>query len=251
MQKYFILHILSVNIKSSCFKIIYVSESKKSNKRIKRDLQQRPHTLLLPEPAEHVAGVAAMSTVVTPGEPVVELSQFVFPRQVHFFIRLTSSCKKKKRERNKTPVKMLLWAIRRLGLTLNIQVLPALNCRTKSTPGKCSVKCCSHLCCCLLLLLSAEHLSTCSSLPWQLETGVPMFMRQRAQRGSGFLQPGQLVTFDLVGEPLTPYWLKLRPWWGIALQLYEMDFPQKLQLTNTCQGEQTQRSADKNRWAWR
>lgn len=60
-----------------------------------------------------------------------------------------------------------------------------------------------------------EHLSTYSTqagLPGQLETGVPMFMRQRAQRGSGFLQPGQLVTFDLVGEPLTPYWLKPRPW---------------------------------------
>lgn len=61
-----------------------------------------------------------------------------------------------------------------------------------------------------------------------------MFMRQRAQRGSGFLQPGQLVTLDLVGEPLTPYWLKPRPWCGIGEQLYEMDLPQKLQLTNTC-----------------
>lgn len=46
-----------------------------------------------------------------------------------------------------------------------------------------------------------------------------MFMRHRAQRGSGFLQPGQLVTLDLVGEPLTPYWLKPRPWWGAAEQL--------------------------------
>lgn len=61
-----------------------------------------------------------------------------------------------------------------------------------------------------------------------------MFMRHRAQRGSGFLQPGQLVTLDLVGEPLTPYWLKPRPWCGIGEQLYEMDLPQKLQLTNTC-----------------
>lgn len=61
-----------------------------------------------------------------------------------------------------------------------------------------------------------------------------MFIRHRAQRGSGFLQPGQLVTFDFVGEPLTPYWLKPRPWCGIAEQLYEIDFPQKLQLTNTC-----------------
>lgn len=56
-------------------------------------------------------------------------------------------------------------------------------------------------------------------VPGQLDTGVPMFMRQRAQRGSGFLQPGQLVTLDLVGEPLTPYWLKPRPWWGIGEQL--------------------------------
>lgn len=37
-------------------------------------------------------------------------------------------------------------------------------------------------------------------------------MRHRAQRGRGFLQPGQLVTLDLVGEPPTPYWLKPRPW---------------------------------------
>ena len=57
------------------------------------------------------------------------------------------------------------------------------------------------------------------SSPWQLETGVPMFMRHRAQRGRGFRQPGQLVTFDLVGEPLTPYWLKPRPWWGTDEQL--------------------------------
>lgn len=68
----------------------------------------------------------------------------------------------------------------------------------------------------------------------QEDIGVPMFMRQRAQRGSGFRQPGQLVTFDLVGEPLTPYWLNPRPWCGMAEQLNEMDFPQKLQLTNTC-----------------
>lgn len=46
----------------------------------------------------------------------------------------------------------------------------------------------------------------------QEDTGVPMFMRQRAQRGSGLRQPRQLVTFDLVGEPLTPYWLNPRPW---------------------------------------
>ena len=62
---------------------------------------------------------------------------------------------------------------------------------------------------------SAGHLSTYSTLatlPGQLDTGVPMFMRHRAQRGSGFLQPGQLVTLDLVGEPLTPYWLNPRPW---------------------------------------
>lgn len=70
----------------------------------------------------------------------------------------------------------------------------------------------------------------------QEDTGVPMFIRQRAQRGRGFRQPGQLVTFDLVGEPLTPYWLNPRPWWGMAEQLNDMDFPQKLQLTNTCTG---------------
>lgn len=75
----------------------------------------------------------------------------------------------------------------------------------------------------------------------QEDTGVPMFMRQRAQRGSGFRQPGQLVTFDLVGEPLTPYWLNPRPWWGMAEQLKDMDFPQKLQLTNTCTGVKKKR----------
>lgn len=39
-----------------------------------------------PEPAEHVASVAAVSTVVTPGEPVVELSEFVLSCQVHLLI---------------------------------------------------------------------------------------------------------------------------------------------------------------------
>lgn len=39
-----------------------------------------------PEPAEHVASVAAVSTVVTPGEPVVKLSKFVLPCQVNLLI---------------------------------------------------------------------------------------------------------------------------------------------------------------------
>lgn len=39
-----------------------------------------------PEPAKHVASVASMSTVVTPGEPVVELGEFVLPCQVHLLI---------------------------------------------------------------------------------------------------------------------------------------------------------------------
>lgn len=39
-----------------------------------------------PEPAEHVARVAAVSTDVTPGEPVVELGQFVLPCQVHLLV---------------------------------------------------------------------------------------------------------------------------------------------------------------------
>lgn len=55
--------------------------------------------------------------------------------------------------------------------------------------------------------------------PGQLETGVPILMRQSAHRGRGFRQPGQLVTFDFVGEPLTPYWLKPLPWWGTEEQL--------------------------------
>lgn len=42
-------------------------------------------------------------------------------------------------------------------------------------------------------------------IPGQLETGVPILMRQSAHRGRGFRQPGQLVTLDFVGEPLTPY----------------------------------------------
>lgn len=46
---------------------------------------------MVSEPAEHVASVAAVSTVVTPGEPVVELSQFVLPCQVHLLIRLPRS----------------------------------------------------------------------------------------------------------------------------------------------------------------
>lgn len=48
-----------------------------------------------PEPAEHVASVAAVSTVVTPGEPVVELGKFVLPCQVHLLIWLPCSCQKK------------------------------------------------------------------------------------------------------------------------------------------------------------
>lgn len=48
-----------------------------------------------PEPAEHVASVATVSTVVTPGEPVVELSKFVLPCQVHLLIWLPCSCQKK------------------------------------------------------------------------------------------------------------------------------------------------------------
>lgn len=55
--------------------------------------------------------------------------------------------------------------------------------------------------------------------PGQLETGVPILMRQSAHRGRGFRQPGQLVTLDFVGEPLTPYWLKPLPWWGTVEQL--------------------------------
>ena len=39
-----------------------------------------------PEPAEHVASMSAMPTIVTPGEPVVELGEFVLPRQVHLLI---------------------------------------------------------------------------------------------------------------------------------------------------------------------
>lgn len=39
-----------------------------------------------PEPAEHVASVATVPTVVTPGEPVVELGEFVLPCQVHLLI---------------------------------------------------------------------------------------------------------------------------------------------------------------------
>lgn len=55
--------------------------------------------------------------------------------------------------------------------------------------------------------------------PGQLETGVPILMRQSAHRGRGFRQPGQLVTLDFVGEPLTPYWLNPLPWWGTEEQL--------------------------------
>lgn len=57
------------------------------------------------------------------------------------------------------------------------------------------------------------------AIPGQLDTGVPMLMRQSAQRGRGLRQPGQLVTLDFVGEPLTPYWLKPLPWCGTVEQL--------------------------------
>lgn len=41
----------------------------------------------LPEPAEHVTRVAPVATVVAPGEPVVELGQFVLPGQVPLLVR--------------------------------------------------------------------------------------------------------------------------------------------------------------------
>lgn len=47
---------------------------------------------VLPEPAEHVTSMAAVSTVVAPGEPVVELGQFVLPCQASLLICLPSSC---------------------------------------------------------------------------------------------------------------------------------------------------------------
>lgn len=118
---------------------------------------------VLPEPAEHVTGVATVATVVAPGEPVVELGQFVLPCQADLLIGPPRSCQAK---------------------VTRLYVPP----------------------------LKVYPMSPCCRVPGQLETGVPMFMRHSAQRGRGFLQPGQLVTLDLVGEPPTPYWLKPRPW---------------------------------------
>lgn len=54
-------------------------------------LLQGQHLHFPPEPAEHVASVAAVSADVTPGEPVVKLGQFVLSGQVHLLVRLPSS----------------------------------------------------------------------------------------------------------------------------------------------------------------
>lgn len=61
----------------------------------------------LPEPAEHVPSVAAMATVVTPGEPVVELSQFVLPCQVDLVVGLSRACQKTQNTHHRVNIELM------------------------------------------------------------------------------------------------------------------------------------------------
>lgn len=70
-----------------------------------------------PEPAEHVSGVAAVATVVTPGEPVVELSELVLPRQVPLLLRLPRHWRRKKKKIEKGFIHKSILAINEVRLS--------------------------------------------------------------------------------------------------------------------------------------
>lgn len=86
-----------------------------------------------PEPAKHVASVASMSTVVTPGEPVVELGEFVLPCQVHLLIWLPCSCQKRF-------ILKSIWTVTKIWLCINIGMSDNKAVRKLDWPYNCQMQ---------------------------------------------------------------------------------------------------------------